>query len=204
MLFSSFSYIFLFLPSVVIVSMLARRVSGPRGAQVCVLLASLLFYAWWKPTNLPYLAVSIVVNWLLAHAMSGMEQPRRKHLLVTGLVLNVGYLCIFKYINFLLGSFSFLAPGRFHLPDFEFPLGISFFTLSQIMYLVDCYEELLPALSLFDHATFVSFFPYVISGPIARAKRMAHQFGHLAARWARGLRWFLAGSFYLRLGCSRR
>ncbi len=49
------------------------------------------------------------------------------------------------------------------------------------MYLVDCYEELLPPSSLFDHATFVSFFPYVISGPISRAKRILHQFPTLNA-----------------------
>jgi D-alanyl-lipoteichoic acid acyltransferase DltB (MBOAT superfamily) len=56
------------------------------------------------------------------------------------------------------------------------PLGISFFTLTQIMYLVDCYEGLVEPSTLFDHASFVTFFPYVVAGPISRAKQMVQQF----------------------------
>jgi D-alanyl-lipoteichoic acid acyltransferase DltB (MBOAT superfamily) len=65
---------------------------------------------------------------------------------------------------------------KFTLPDLEFPLGISFFTLMQIMYLVDTYQAPETAISLFDHATFVSFFPYVTSGPISRASGIVPQF----------------------------
>ena len=134
--------------------------------------------------------------------MANAEQPRRKRLLISGLVLNVGYLSVFKYLNFFLATLPFSGSSSLRLPDFEFPLGLSFFTLSQIMYLVDCYEGLLPALSLLDHATFVAFFPYVISGPIAKAKRMAHQFdnfggqaGERPALIARGLYQFTIGLF---------
>lgn len=199
--FNSFLFLLVFLPLVVLLSIAARKLSGPRAAQVAVLTASIVFYGWFKPANLGYLGASILVNFLLARAMANAEQPRRKRLLISGLVLNVGYLCFFKYLNFLLANLLFL--GSFtRLPDFEFPLGISFFTLSQIMYLVDCYEGLLPALSLLDHATFVSFFPYVISGPIAKAKRMAHQFdnfgglpGERTTLIARGLYQFTIGLF---------
>lgn len=202
MLFSSFGYILVFLPCVVLGCVLARKVGGPKGAQGFVLTACMVFYGWWRPANLPYLLGSILVNWLVAQRMARAEQPVRKYLLVVGLALNVGYLCFFKYLNFVIGNLTLLAGHRFHLPELAFPLGISFFTLMQIMYLVDCYEGLLPALPLFDHATFVAFFPYVISGPIAKAKRMVHQFGRFGVEpgegsglMARGLYLFALGLF---------
>ena len=61
------------------------------------------------------------------------------------------------------------------VPRYFLPLGISFFTLTQIMYLVDTYERAVSPGSLFDHATFISFFPYILSGPLAKAKRMRRQ-----------------------------
>ncbi len=202
MLFNSFPYMLLFLPAVVLLCILMRKLAGPKAAQFLVLVASVFFYAWWKPANLPYLAASILANWVIARWMSGAAQPLRKRILITGLILNIGYLCVFKYVNFLLASFSVFGLAKLRIPDLDFPLGISFFTLTQIMYQVDCYEGLLPALGLFDHATFVSFFPYVISGPIARAKRMAHQFpqfggepGSRSASIARGLYLFTLGLF---------
>jgi alginate O-acetyltransferase complex protein AlgI len=191
-----------FLPIVVLGCIFARKVGGPRAAHVWVLIASIFFYGYWRPINLVYLAVSILVNWLLAQWMVDEEQPRRKRILQLGLVLNIGYLCTFKYVNFFLSNVPFLSHSRFHMPELAFPLGISFFTLAQIMYQVDCYEKLLPALNLFDHSTFVAFFPYVISGPIAKAKRMAHQFGNFggepdqrSALIARGVYVFTLGLF---------
>lgn len=171
----------LFLPGVVIITIAVRETMGPRPAQICVLLASLLFYAWWKPVNLSYLFASISINWLFAGGISRAEQPRRARLLQLGLIFNIGFLCIFKYMNFVLKSLPLLAQSRISWPELDFPLGISFFTLTQIMYLVDCYEGLLPVLSGFDHATFVSFFPYVISGPLANARRIVPQFGDFGA-----------------------
>ena len=176
MLFNSSEYMAVFLPVVLLLCILLRRFAGPRAAQGWILASSLFFYTWWKPANLPYLIGSILVNFAIAHAITRAEQPVRKRLMQLGLVLNIGYLCLFKYVNFFLASLGSLLPHGFHLPDLDFPLGISFFTLLQIMYLVDVYEELLPAMGLFDYSTFVSFFPYVISGPIARSKRMKHQF----------------------------
>jgi alginate O-acetyltransferase complex protein AlgI len=201
-LFNSFIYLLAFLPLVVLMTIAARKLLGRRTAQVVVLAASVLFYSWFKPANLWYLAGSIVVNWLIARSMASTEGPRRKQILVLGLVVNVSFLCTFKYLNFFLKNVPYFAHHRFYLPNMEFPLGISFFTLTQVMYLVDCYESLLPALNLFDHATFVSFFPYVISGPIAKAKRMTHQFdnfggvpGQRSALIARGLYQFAIGLF---------
>jgi alginate O-acetyltransferase complex protein AlgI len=173
--FNSFQYIFLFLPAIVALLQLTRRLSIPKAPQFCILLASMFFYAYAKPSYLPYLLGSILANWQISRWIAGCTGVRRKRVLQLGLFLNIGFLCIFKYLNFFLGSIPYLVDHNIRAPNLAFPLGISFFTLTQIMYLVDCYEELIPPSTLFDHLTFVSFFPYVISGPISRAKRILHQ-----------------------------
>jgi alginate O-acetyltransferase complex protein AlgI len=204
MLFNSFGYLLIFLPCVVLIATMARRIWGPMAAQACVLAASLVFYAWFRPAHLPYLLGSIVCNALLAHRIASSLQPQRKRWLQLALVLNVGFLCTFKYVNFFLRSFPFLAHRGPLLPDFEFPLGISFFTVTQIMYLVDCYEGLMPPLTLFQHTTFVAFFPYVISGPIAKAKRMAHQFGNFGTGNDNGSEMLARGCYLLSIGLFKK
>ena len=176
MYFNSFGYILLFLPVVYLACHFTRLLRIAKGPQVCVLLASVFFYAWSKPSHLAYLFASIVVNWRVAGLIEDATGDRRKRNLQLGLFLNIGFLCIFKYLNFFVSNISDVVHRTFASPNLGFPLGISFFTLSQIMYLVDCYEELTSPSTLFDHATFVSFFPYVISGPISRSKRILHQF----------------------------
>ena len=108
--------------------------------------------------------------------MKQVIESRRLLLLRAGLVGNITFLCLFKYINFLFRSIAFFHGPALHFPDWGFPLGLSFFTLTQIMYLVDTYQGLNSANSLFDHATFVSLFPYVTSGPLVRARSIVSQF----------------------------
>jgi alginate O-acetyltransferase complex protein AlgI len=179
--FNSFHYILLFLPLVIVVVGLARRLPVPKAPQICILLASIYFYAYGKPAHVAYLIGSIVANWLIARWMGPMEEAPRKRIFIVGIVLNIAFLCTFKYVNFFFSTIPYFAHHHILIPDLQFPLGISFFTLAQIMYLIECYEEMIPPSSLFDHATFVSFFPYVISGPIPRADRILHQFPTLNA-----------------------
>lgn len=174
--FNSFNYVLLFLPLVFVACQLAHRLPIARAPQICILLASMIFYAWQNPAHLGYLLGSILVNWQIARWIGGEAGKRRKRYLQLGLILNIGFLCVFKYLNFLIGNIPYLVHHKLLVIDLAPPLGISFFTLAQIMYLVDCYQELLPPSSLFDHATFVFFFPYVIMGPISRAKRILQQY----------------------------
>lgn len=204
MLLNSSQYMAVFFPLVLVGCLLLRRFGGPKAAQAWILVSSIVFYGWWKPGNLAYLVGSIVVNYLLARAVGSAQQPVRKRLLQLGLALNVGYLCLFKYINFLFATVSFIFPKGFHFFDLEFPLGISFFTLLQIMYLVDVYESLLPSMGLFDYSTFVSFFPYVISGPIARAKRMKHQFNDFGGKGDASATLFARGAFLFTIGLAKK
>lgn len=177
MAFSSFSFL-LFLPVVALVHAGLRRLAGARPAQAFLLVSSLLFYALPRPAYLPLLVLSILFNWLLSRRMALEEEPGpRKAWLLVGLVANVVLLASFKYVDFFLLQIGRVAGFRVPLLNWDFPLGISFFTLTQVMYLVDCYQKLNDPISLFDHATVVSFFPYVSSGPLVRAKEIADQLG---------------------------
>jgi alginate O-acetyltransferase complex protein AlgI len=177
MAFSSFGFL-LFLPVVALVHAGLRRFAGARPAQGWLLLASLVFYAFPRPSHLPLLVLSILFNWAVANRMAAEEdEGRRKACLWLGLTANIALLASFKYVAFFLGQIGSVAHIRVPVSSWDFPLGISFFTLTQVMYLVDCYQKLNGPISLFDHATVASFFPYVSSGPIVRAKEIADQFG---------------------------
>ena len=177
MLFNSFGYVFLFLPAAAAIYGVARSFIGQRSAQVWLLLCSLFFYSFTKPSNLILLLGSILFNWAIGRllGLSSWEKYRRPIFWI-GLVVDLAFLFSFKYVNLLLSGLSFFYKPQFTLPDLEFPLGISFFTLTQIMYLVDTYQAPESTNSLFNHLTFVSMFPYVTSGPIARSMEIVPQF----------------------------
>jgi alginate O-acetyltransferase complex protein AlgI len=176
MLFNSFNYILLFLPVVTVVYALLQKYRGQTWAQAWLFLASLLFYRWAaKPPYVILLLGSIAVNWQLARLMHSREGWRRKVLLQLGLVVNIALLCCFKYFNLFFTTLIGFGGPKFKLPDWTFPLGISFYTLTQIMYLVDTYQGLNEPDSLFDHATLVSLFPYISSGPLVKARSIVKQ-----------------------------
>ncbi len=188
--FNSFGYLLVFLPAAALVYSILQKHVGHRWPQAWLLVASLLFYSQAKLSYLPILLVSIAFNWITVRSMmAGGSELRQKRLLYIGLLVNVAFLCSFKYPNLFLRLLPPAAGFQLLVPDWELPLGISFFTLNQVMYLVDTFEGLNAPSSLFDHATFVSFFPYVISGPLVRAREVVSQFH---ADLSREVRWEMA------------
>ena len=177
MAFQSFAFILLFLPLVIIVyRTLASRFSTT-AANAFLLLASAVFYIQSSLTNAILLAVSILFNAAIGKRIRSVPENSAWFWLVTGVSANIIFLCYFKYAAFL---FTTAAPF-FGLPanwmgKVVFPLGISFFTIQQIIYLVDVYERLCEPNSIFDHSLIVSYFPYVSAGPITRIRDMVKQF----------------------------
>ncbi len=205
MLFNSFSYAFLFLPLAAIVYGIARDYVGQRSAQIWLLLSSLFFYGFAKPSNLLLLTASILFNWAVGRLLASQtdSSPYRKAIFWAGLTVDIAFLFSFKYINLVLSGVAALHGPKFLLPDLEFPLGISFFTLTQIMYLVDTYQAPETANSLFDHAAFVSFFPYVTSGPISRSMEIVPQFKERAESETR-LEMACRGLYLFSLGLTKK
>lgn len=185
MLFNSFAFLFLFLPAVSATYYFCARRFPVKVRQAVLVTFSLAFYTWAKAEYTVLLIASILFNYAFAKKIHSASTPWRKRWLVFALAANITVLAIFKYLAFLLASFTFLWKPGFVLPDWSFPLGISFYTLQQVMYLVDCYERLVGANDLLTHAAFVSFFPYVISGPITRARDMVPQIRRAATTDAR-------------------
>jgi D-alanyl-lipoteichoic acid acyltransferase DltB (MBOAT superfamily) len=197
MLFSSYAFLFQFLPIVALAFAAAQRYS-PRCGILVLLFASLIFYAAWKPIYLLLLVASIGFNFWLGLKM---EDPlRRRGIGTLGVTLNLVALCYFKYTNFLFDSFTTLTGTPLPFVNVILPLGISFFTFQQIAYLVDVMRGAKVERDIVSYTLFVSFFPHLIAGPLVHHAEMIPQFkrarsGRSSVLAARGLAIFAAGLF---------
>ncbi len=180
MLFNSYQFLFLFLPLTLAGFFLLGRFS--RGlALAWIVVASLVFYAWWRPINVPIIAVSLLVNFTIARLMQRLEsEPERARLrstlLVLGIAFNVAFLAYFKYTNFILTVAHDLTGTDFVLRNVVLPLGISFITFQKIAFLVDVHAGRIESFRLRDYLLFVLFFPQLIAGPIVHYREMMPQF----------------------------
>jgi len=187
MLFNSYEFLFAFLPVTLLVFLLLGKAS--RGLALGWLtLASLAFYAWWRPVNVPIIAVSLAVNFSIARLLQGMPSAagnarRRALLLAAGIVFNVCFLGYFKYTNFLLTAANDIAGTDFALTQIILPLGLSFITFQKIAFLVDVHAGRVESVSLREYLLFVLFFPQLIAGPIVHYREMMPQFHRNPCRY---------------------
>jgi alginate O-acetyltransferase complex protein AlgI len=197
MLFSSYTFLFQFLPATLLAFAVARRHS-PRAGIMVLLGASLFFYGAWRPVYLSLFLASIAVNFCLGLRM---EDPLRRRAVGTlGVALNLAVLCFFKYTNFIFDSLNTLTGAPLPFVNIILPLGISFFTFQQIAYLVDVMRGARVERDIVSYALFVSFFPHLIAGPLVHHAEMIPQFkrgrtGRSSVLAARGLAIFAAGLF---------
>jgi D-alanyl-lipoteichoic acid acyltransferase DltB (MBOAT superfamily) len=157
------------------------------GAAAWVGAASLFFYGWWNPKYVLLLLVSIAVNFAvgrsIARSREAGRQAQAKGLLVAGLVFDLGLLAFYKYANFFVENVNALG-GALTLPDIVLPLGISFYTFTQIAFLVDAYRGIAREYSPIHYLLFVTYFPHLIAGPVLHHKEMMPQFADPAVyRW---------------------
>src|SRR5215472_12759033 len=200
MLFNSYQFIFGFLPAVCLLYFIAARFTGDRGATLCLAAASLVFYGWWDPRYTWVLLCSIACNAVCIAALVRGRGARRFWLLAAGLTFNLGLLGYFKYAGFLAANAGALLGVDWHVESPSLPLGISFFTFQKIAFLVDAYAGGVASFSLLNYCLFVSFFPQLIAGPLARHHELIPQFRALptaprASDFAVGLSLFAIGLF---------
>ncbi len=178
MLFSSYIFIFGFLPLALVATYLAGWRMQPLAKLVLTVL-SLGFYAWWRPAHLPLLLFSIVFNYAVGGIIQKAHERQRdravKFWLVFGLVVDVALLGYFKYANFLADNLSGLFGFESTLPPIILPLAISFFTFQKVAYLIDSARGDARKMSLLDFSLFASFFPQLIAGPIVHYKEVVPQ-----------------------------
>jgi alginate O-acetyltransferase complex protein AlgI len=199
MLFNSPSFIFGFLPAVLAGFFVLGRYGSPRLAILWLGLASLVFYGFDNPAlQLPLILVSITFNFLIGRVLA---RTGRRVLLVTGVVGNLALLGFFKYAGLLLGTAADLTGLALPRPDIPLPIGISFYTFTQIAFLVDVYRGIAREYAPAKYLLFVTFFPHLIAGPILHHRETIPQlddkriFGPQADCIALGLGWFALGLF---------
>ena len=204
MLFNSHIFIFIFLPLVVGIFFMLGRASHIWAA-AWLSIASLFFYAWWNPKYVLLLVASILFNFVFASAISRSPLSpgwsRRRWLLTLAVVTDLLLLGYFKYANFFLDNFGQHTGMPSGFVEVMLPLGISFFTFTQIAFLVDGYQGKSSEPSFMHYCLFVSYFPHLIAGPVLHHKEMMPQFRHAttyrpsARNFSVGLTIFAIGLF---------
>ena len=180
MLFNSYAFIFLFLPVALLGFFQFARLSHAWAAG-WLAAASLFFYGWWNPAYVGLLLASILGNYSfgLWIVRSGTAL-RRKRLLLFAVGSNLLLLAYFKYANFFLDSLGAVTGAQLGLGEIILPLGISFFTFTQIAFLVDTYQGKVREFDFIHYTLFVTYFPHLIAGPVLHHKEMMPQFAHPA------------------------
>jgi D-alanyl-lipoteichoic acid acyltransferase DltB (MBOAT superfamily) len=174
-LFTSFVFLFAFLPVALFGFFTAARWAGRRAAAAWLVAASFVFYGWWNPAAVPLLAASIACNYGIGRLLIACpERPRlQEWVLGCAIAGNLAALVWFKAVYGLrdmAGASDWLAAPP------VLPLGISFFTFTQILFLVDCRDGFAAHRGALDYGLFVSFFPHLIAGPILHHRDMMPQF----------------------------
>lgn len=181
MLFNSLDFA-LFLPIVFILYWFVTK-KNLKAQNILIVVASYVFYGWWDYRFLSLILFSTLVDYAIGRALSTQEDTsKRKALLWTSILVNLGFLGFFKYYNFFLdnfvSAFSFFGQEiNANSLNIILPVGISFYTFQTLSYSIDVYKRKLePTKDIFAFAAFVSFFPQLVAGPIERATNLLPQF----------------------------
>lgn len=167
MTFSSLSFLFYFLPAVIILYYLvffSRTLKN-----MVVLLCSLVFYAWGEPKNIVLLLASILINYLLGLLIGRGKKQRAasRFWLIIALVFNIGMLFFFKYLSFVLGNLRSVVGDQISMPTIALPIGISFYTFQAMSYVIDVHRRTVkPQINILNLALYFAFFPKLTQGPI--------------------------------------
>jgi alginate O-acetyltransferase complex protein AlgI len=174
MLFHSYTFLFLFFPVTLALYLAVLHWFGRPQALWLIILASLGFYAAWRPSYLPLLVGSIAVNYLFAYQVARSSARAQGWWLAIGIALNLALLGWFKYATFIATNLKEVAGLPIPVPEITLPLAISFFTFQQIAFLVDV-RRLGRLPSIRDYSAAVSFFPHLIAGPIVQYRDLLPQ-----------------------------
>lgn len=165
MVFSSLSFLFLFLPITLLFYIIMPNIKAKNGLLVVV---SLLFYAWGEPVYVLLLLASVLVNYIIALLIEKYEKQAKLYVTIS-VVLNLSMLAVFKYAGFLTESVNGVFGISLPVPQISLPIGISFFTFQILSYVLDVYRKDTPAQKSFGKILlYISFFPQLIAGPIVK------------------------------------
>lgn len=183
MLFNSIVFIVYFLPVTFFVYFFLNKNKLIQLAKAWLVLASLFFYSYWNIKYLPLILCSMLFNYSIGTTLNNPDNIKlkinRKVVLAFAVVCNLVLLEYYKYFDFFISNINFVLKSQFNLLHIMLPLGISFFTFTQIAYLVDAYKQEVKEADFLNYALFVTFFPHLIAGPILHHSEMMPQFSNL-------------------------
>ncbi len=180
MLFNSYIFIFLFLPITLIVFFTLGKFKLIYAAKLWLLVCSLFFYGYWNPPYLILMIISIIFNHQMGRVIGllPLKSKQATILLWIGLTINLIFIGYYKYANFFLVTVNDLFASNIIFNEIILPLGISFYTFTQMAYLVDAYRGEIQGETNYDlitYSLFVVFFPQLVAGPILRHDELIPQ-----------------------------
>lgn len=194
MLFSSISFLYYFIPTVVVFYFIS-----PKGLKNTVLLiSSLFFYAWGEPKYLIFMLITIIQGYCFGLLIEKYHNDRwAKFFLTVSILISLGLLGYCKYADFFLTNFNAITGSSIPLLSIALPIGISFYTFQILSYTIDVYRREVAAQKNIIHlATYITMFPQLIAGPIVRYSDIAKQLEHRTHNFSNaaiGIRRFLIG-----------
>lgn len=200
MVFSSITFLVYFLP----VFLLAYHLCPNKLKNACILLFSIIFYAWGGPKFIFVILGTTFLDFYFVNAMhKAKTKGAKRQWLVLSLLLNVGLLFYFKYCNFFIENINALAGTDIKWIKVLLPIGISFYTFESITYVVDVYRGIHKPLKNFWHyQTYILLFPKLIAGPIVRYHDIADQITNREKNYTADVK--LSGFFRFCLGLGKK
>lgn len=194
MIFSSITFLFYFLPVILILYFVVPQ----RFRNFVLMLFSLLFYGWGEPKYLIFMMTSILVGYGIGLLLEKTEQlNKRKMLLILALLVNLGFLGYFKYANFFIENFHAVTGIKISTLKVTLPVGISFYTFQILSYVIDVYRKNTKAQrNIVNLAAYITMFPQLIAGPIVRYTDLESQLTKRSYTWEKaeeGIRRFVIG-----------
>lgn len=171
MLFSTMTFIFMFLPIVLALYLITKKeLHNP-----ILLAASIIFYAWGEPKYLAIMLLTILINWLGAIGVDKYKNHKKLILILT-IISNLGFLIYFKYFNFLIENWNSIFHSHITPLNIVMPIGISFYTFQALSYVVDVYRgDCKVQKDIYKLALYICLFPQLIAGPIVKYHDIAEQ-----------------------------
>lgn len=174
MLFSSLTFLYIFLP---ILCILYFAIKNSIWRRAILTVFSLVFYSWGEPVFVVLMIGSVAVNYLAGRFIGKTDNDvKKKAYMIISVVLNLVILGIFKYIPMIVSTLNLIPFVSLSVPNIPLPLGISFYTFQAMSYAIDVYRGDTPyQKSFLSLLLYVSFFPQLVAGPIVRYKDIEEQ-----------------------------
>ena len=175
MLFNSYLFILLFLP-LTLLGYYGLNRRNVRAGLLWLLAMSLWFYGYYNPVYLLLIGGSVLFNYICSRFLAKEGFAAKKALMILAVTANIALIFFFKYYDFFIGNINALFRTDFAFLHLALPLGISFFTLQQISFIVDSYRGKTREYRFLEYALFVTFFPQLVAGPIVLHEELIPQF----------------------------